>query len=129
MRESWGQGERRTADVGSLRKDREGSPGSTEGFLTYYVSFQVVTYSAIKTISFYYIASPITWWQRDGETMETVRDFIFLGAKITADGDCSHEIKNACSLEEKLWPTQHTKKQRHDFADKGPSSQSYGFFQ
>ena len=60
MRESWGQGERRTADVGSLRKDREGSPGSTEGFLTYYVSFQVVTYSAIKTISFYYTASPIT---------------------------------------------------------------------
>ena len=44
----------------------------------------------------------ITSWQIDGETMETVRDFIFFGFKITADGDCSHEIKSACSLEEKL---------------------------
>ena len=50
-------------------------------------------------------SSPITSWQIDGETMETVRDFIFLGSKITADGDCSHEIKSTCSLEEKLWPT------------------------
>ena len=48
---------------------------------------------------------PITSWQIDGETMETVTDFIFLGSKITADGDCSHEIKKRCSLEEKLWPT------------------------
>ena len=47
----------------------------------------------------------ITSWQIDGETMETVADFIFLGSKITADGDCSHEIKDAWSLEEKLWPT------------------------
>ena len=45
---------------------------------------------------------PIASWQRDGETMETVRDFIFLGSKITADGNCSHEIKNAWSLEGKL---------------------------
>ena len=45
---------------------------------------------------------PITSWQIDGEKMETVRDFIFLGSKITADGDCSHEIKRRCSLEEKL---------------------------
>ena len=45
-------------------------------------------------------SGPITSWQTDGETMETVRDFIFLGSKITADGDCSHEI--ICSLEEKL---------------------------
>ena len=49
-------------------------------------------------------SSPITSWQIDGETMETVRGFIFLGSKITADGDCSHEIKRH-SLEEKLWPT------------------------
>ena len=49
-------------------------------------------------------SSPITSWQIDGETMETVRDFIFLGSKITADGDWSHEIKRH-SLEEKLWPT------------------------
>ena len=47
--------------------------------------------------------SPISSWQRDGETMETVIDFIFLVSKITADGDCNHEIKGACSLEEKLW--------------------------
>ena len=47
---------------------------------------------------------PITSWQIDGERMETVTDFIFLGSKITADGDCSHEIKRL-SLEEKLWPT------------------------
>ena len=47
-------------------------------------------------------SSPITSWQIDGETVETVRGFLFLGSKITADGDCSHEIKSACSLEEKL---------------------------
>ena len=50
------------------------------------------------------VSGPITSWEIDGETMETVRDFIFGGSQITADGDCSHEI-NACSLEEKLWPT------------------------
>ena len=48
--------------------------------------------------------SPITSWQIDGETVETVSDFIFMGSKITADGDCSHEIKRH-SLEGKLWPT------------------------
>ena len=47
-------------------------------------------------------SGPITSWQMDGETMETVRDFTFLGSKITADGDCSHEIEDTCSLEEKL---------------------------
>ena len=47
-------------------------------------------------------SGPITSWQRDGET---VADFIFLGSKITADGDCSHEIKDTYSLERKLWPT------------------------
>ena len=47
-------------------------------------------------------SGPITSWQIDGETMETVTDFIFLGSKITADGDCSHELKDACSLKEKL---------------------------
>ena len=48
-------------------------------------------------------SGPITLWQMDGETVETVADFIFLGSKITVDGDCSHEIKS--SLEEKLWRT------------------------
>ena len=47
----------------------------------------------------------ITSWQIDGETVETVADFIFLGSKITADGDCSHELKDAYFLEGKLWPT------------------------
>ena len=47
-------------------------------------------------------SDPITSWPTDGETMEIVRDFILGGSKITADGDCSHEIKDACSLEEKL---------------------------
>ena len=48
-------------------------------------------------------SGPITSWQIDGETRETVRDFIFLVCKVTVDGDCSHEIKIACSLEEKQW--------------------------
>ena len=51
------------------------------------------------------VAGPITSWQIDGETMETRKEFIFLGSKITADGDCSHEIKDACFLEQKLWQT------------------------
>ena len=49
-------------------------------------------------------SGPITSWQIDGEKVATVADFIFLGSKISADSACSHEIKNACSLEEKLWP-------------------------
>ena len=65
----------------------------------------------------------ITSWQIDGDTVETVRDFIFLGSRITADGDCSHEIKRCLLLGRKVM----TKKQRHYFADKGSSSQSYGF--
>ena len=48
-------------------------------------------------------SGPTSSWQIDGETMETMRDYIFLGSKITADGDYSHEIKNTCSLEEKVW--------------------------
>ena len=50
-------------------------------------------------------SGPIISWEIDGETVETVSDFIFLGSKITADGDCSYELKDAYSLEEKLWPT------------------------
>ena len=50
-------------------------------------------------------SGPITSWQTDVETVETVADFTFLGSKITADGDCSHEIKSTCFLEEKLWQT------------------------
>ena len=73
-------------------------------------------------------SSPITSWQIDGETVEIVADFIFWGSKITVDGDCSHEIKDACSLEEKLYkPRQHMQKQRHYFANKGLFRQNYGF--
>ena len=50
-------------------------------------------------------SGPITSWETDGKTVETVSDFIFLGSKITTHGDCSHEIKDTCSLEGKLWPT------------------------
>ena len=50
-------------------------------------------------------SGPITSWEIDRETVETVSDFIFLGSKITADGDCSNEIKDPYSLEGKLWPT------------------------
>ena len=74
-------------------------------------------------------SSPITSWQVDGETMETVTDFIFLASKITADGDCSHEIKRCLLLGRKVMTNLDSilKKQRHYFADKGPCSQSYGF--
>ena len=74
-------------------------------------------------------SSSITSWQIDGETVETVTDFIFLGSKIAVDGDCSHEIKRHLLLGRKAMTNlQCTKKQRHYFADKGPSSQSYGFY-
>ena len=62
------------------------------------------------------------------ETVETLVDFIFLGSKITADGECSHEIKRRLLLGRKVMkPRQHIKKQRHYFANKGPFSQGYGF--
>ena len=70
---------------------------------------------------------PITSWQIDGEIVETVRDY-FGGSKITADDDCSHEIKMLAPWKKSYdKPREHIKKQRHDFANKGPSSQSYGF--
>ena len=70
---------------------------------------------------------PITSWQIDGETIETVKDFIFLGSKITADNDCGHEIKRRLLLWKKSYdqPRQHVKKQRHYFADKSLYSQSF----
>ena len=73
-------------------------------------------------------SGPITSWQLDGETMETLRDFIFWGSKMTADGDCSHEIKGLFSWKESYdQPRQHIKNQTHYLANKGPSSQSFGF--
>ena len=73
-------------------------------------------------------SSPITLWQVDGETMEPVRDFILGGSKITADGDYSHEIKTLAPWKKSCdQPRQHIKKQRYYFANKDPSSQSYGF--
>ena len=74
-------------------------------------------------------SSHITSWQTDGETMETMRHFIFLGSKITADCDCSHEIKRLLGRKGIKGYAQHRhddKKQRHYFADKGLYSQSYG---
>ena len=66
--------------------------------------------------------------QTDGETMETMTDFIFLGSKLTADGDCSHEIKRYLLFGRKTdKPRQHIRKQRDYFANKGPSSQGYSF--
>ena len=71
---------------------------------------------------------PITSWQIDGETMKTVADFIFLGSKITADADCSHEIKRYLLLERKAMTNLYSiSKSRDYFTDKGPSKQSYGF--
>ena len=76
-------------------------------------------------------SSPITSWQIDGETVETVADFIFLGSKITANGECTYEIKSVSKETLAPWkesydqPRQHIKNQRLDFANKGPSS--YGF--
>ena len=76
------------------------------------------------------VSSPITSCQIDGETVEKVADFIFLGSKITAEGDCSHEIKRCLLLGRKVMTNLDSilKKQRHYFANKGPSSQGYGFF-
>ena len=74
-------------------------------------------------------SGPVTSWQIDGETVETVSDFIFLGSKITADGDCSHEIKRRLLLRRKVMTNLDSilTKQRHYFANKGPSNQSCGF--
>ena len=77
----------------------------------------------MKIVAFH----PISSWQIEGETMETVRDFIFRGFKITADDDCSHEIKRRLLLGRKAMTNRDIQKQRHYFANKGPSSQSYGF--
>ena len=72
-------------------------------------------------------SSPITWWQIDGETMETVTNFIFLGSKITADGDCSHEIKIHLLLGRKAMTNLDSILKSRDITNKGPFSQGYGF--
>ena len=74
-------------------------------------------------------SSPTISWQIDGKTVETVADFIFLGSKIAADGDCSHEIKRCLLLGRKFMANLDSilKKQRHYFDNKGPASQGYGF--
>ena len=73
-------------------------------------------------------SSPIIPWQIDGETVETVTDFVFLGTKITADGDCSHEIKRCLLLDrEAMTNLDNILKSRYHFADKGLYSQSCGF--
>ena len=72
-------------------------------------------------------SSPITSWQIDGETMKTVTDFIFLGSKITVDSDCSHEIKRLLLLGRRAMTNLGSVLKSTDIANKGPSSQSYGF--
>ena len=74
-------------------------------------------------------SGPITSWQIDGKTVEPVSDFILGDSKITADGDCSHEIKRCLPLGRKSYdqPRQHIKKQRHHFVKKSTSSQGCGF--
>jgi len=74
-------------------------------------------------------SGPITSWEIDGETVETVSGFIFLGSKITADGDCSHEIKRRLLLGRKVMTNLDSILKSRDiyFANKGPSSQDYGF--
>ena len=69
----------------------------------------------------------ITSWQIDGETVETVSDFNFLGSKITADGDCSHEIKRFLLFGRKVMTNQDSILKTRDIANKGPSSQGCGF--
>ena len=69
----------------------------------------------------------MTSWQIDGKKVEAVTDLVFMGSKITADGDCSHEIKRCLLLESCDKSRQCIKKQRHHVANKGPCSQSYGF--
>ena len=73
------------------------------------------------------VSGPITSWQIDGETVETVADFIFLGSKITADGDCNHEIKRHLLLGRKAMTHLDSMLKSRDITDKGPSSQSYDF--
>ena len=73
-------------------------------------------------------SGPITSWQIDGETVETVADFILGGSKTIVDGDYSHDIKTLTPWKESYdQPRQHIQKQRHYFANKGPSCQGYGF--
>ena len=73
-------------------------------------------------------SGPITSWEIDGETVDTVSDFIFGGSKITADGDRSHEIKRCLLLESKVMTNLNSiLKKRHYFANKGLSSQGFGF--
>ena len=73
------------------------------------------------------VSRPITSWQIDGETVETVTDFVLGGSKITADGDRSHEIKRHLLLGRKAMTNLDSILKSRDIADKGPSSQSYGF--
>ena len=72
-------------------------------------------------------SGPITLWQIDGETVKTVADFIFWGSKITADGDCSHEIKRRLLLGRKAMTNRDSILKSRDIIKKGPPSQSYGF--
>ena len=95
-----------------------------EAEVDFFLEFSCLFYDPTKIMA----SSPITSWQIDGETVETVADFILGGSKITADADCSHEIKILAPGKKSYdKPRQHIKKQRHYFANKGPSSRRYSF--
>ena len=101
-------------------------------FYNYWIQFSNTLLRVFTSISIQktkiMTSGPITSWQIDGETVETVTDFIFLGSKITADGDCGHEIKRRLLLGRKVMTNLDSKiKSRHYFANKGPSSHGYGF--
>ena len=72
-------------------------------------------------------SGPITSWQIDGKTKKTVRDFIFLGSKVTADGDCSHEMKRRLLFRRKAMTNLDSILKSRDITNKSPFSQSYGF--
>ena len=92
-------------------------------FLVYVCGCVCVYVCCVFVCVYMQVSGPITSWEIDGETVETVADFIFLGSKITADGDCSHEIKRRLLLRRKVMTNLDSM-----FANKGSSSQGYGFF-
>ena len=110
----------RYADDTTLMAESRGTKEPLdEGERGEWKSWLKIQHSKTKIMAF----GLITSWQIDGEKVETVTDFIFLGSKITVDDDYSKEIKRCLLLERKAM----TKKQRHHFVDKGPYSQKYGF--
>ena len=105
---------------------------SEDEFTDIYLSVHMCLHTCLGMCVLYiyiYMYGATTSWEIDGETVETVPDFIFLGPRITADGDCSHKIKKTLTPWKESYdqPRQHIEKQKHYFANKGPSSQAMVF--